>query len=246
MNTKEAREPNGMAESAGDGRGAAALQRQGRKLLLGSADVGGKLLLSHLVSKSGEWFVLHHAGQDAEAVTEQAVGDRRALTMTIVLVAASFDERERLRGELPARVAAAINGRASIDRNVIEVEDLRIDRDGHRVSVGGGDVSLSLREFNLLMALVERRDTVQSREALLGEAWGFGTRRNSRTIDTNVKRLRDKLGRAGRLIRTVRGVGYCFKTTPTAPQARKWRPDSTAGDTHDAGALRGVVTRAVA
>jgi DNA-binding winged helix-turn-helix (wHTH) protein len=208
--------------------------------------VGDDLVLSHLVSKAGEWFVLHHAGQEAEAVTERAVDDPRALTTMIVIVAASSDERERLRRELPTRVAAAINERSALDGNVIEVEDLRIDKDGHRVSVGGEDVALTRREFNLMMVLVERRNAVQSREALLHEAWGQGPRKNSRTIDTHVKRLRDKLGRVGRLIQSVRGVGYRFNTIPTAPRARERRPDSTARDARDAGASRRVMSRAVA
>jgi two-component system phosphate regulon response regulator PhoB len=66
-------------------------------------------------------------------------------------------------------------------------------------------------EFKLLLALMERRWRVQTRERLLSDVWDIHAEIDTRTIDTHVKRLREKLGKLGNLIETVRGLGYRFK-----------------------------------
>jgi two-component system phosphate regulon response regulator PhoB len=73
-------------------------------------------------------------------------------------------------------------------------------------------VQLTLLEFRLLRFLVEGRGRVRTREALLEQVWGYSTDVETRTVDTHVKRLRDKLGEAGDLIETVRGVGYRLRS----------------------------------
>jgi two-component system, OmpR family, phosphate regulon response regulator PhoB len=78
------------------------------------------------------------------------------------------------------------------------------------VTVGDKEVVLTALEFKLLVTLLERRGRVQARGTLLRDVWGFHSEIESRTVDTHVKRLRDKLGTAGRFIETVRGVGYLF------------------------------------
>ena len=75
-------------------------------------------------------------------------------------------------------------------------------------------MSLTALEFKLLVTLTERRDRVQARGTLLTDVWSIDAEVASRTVDTHVKRLRDKLGSAGRFIETVRGVGYRFSETP--------------------------------
>jgi two-component system phosphate regulon response regulator PhoB len=66
-------------------------------------------------------------------------------------------------------------------------------------------------EFKLLVTLMERRSRVQTRERLLSDVWDMDTGIDTRTIDTHVKRLREKLGKSGNFIETVRGLGYKFK-----------------------------------
>jgi two-component system phosphate regulon response regulator PhoB len=78
-------------------------------------------------------------------------------------------------------------------------------------------VVLTALEFKLLVTLTERRDRVQARGTLLSDVWSMDSEIASRTVDTHVKRLRDKLGTAGRFIQTVRGVGYRF--SERAPEA---------------------------
>jgi two-component system, OmpR family, phosphate regulon response regulator PhoB len=91
---------------------------------------------------------------------------------------------------------------------------LRIDRDGHRVWVGGSEVTLTALELRLLCTLYDRRGRVQSRAVLLDEVWRMSGDVNTRTVDTHVKRLREKLGSAGGYLETVRGVGYRFVASP--------------------------------
>jgi two-component system, OmpR family, phosphate regulon response regulator PhoB len=87
---------------------------------------------------------------------------------------------------------------------------LRFDREAHRVWVDGQEVELTALEFKLLVNLHERKNRVQTRAALLDAVWGIQAEVTTRTVDTHVKRLREKLGAAGRYIETVRGVGYRF------------------------------------
>jgi two-component system phosphate regulon response regulator PhoB len=87
---------------------------------------------------------------------------------------------------------------------------LLIDRSAHRVWVEDREVQLTALEFKLLGTLYDRRDRVQTRGSLLEDVWGASSDMATRTVDTHVKRLREKLGAAGDYIETVRGVGYRF------------------------------------
>ena len=87
---------------------------------------------------------------------------------------------------------------------------LRVDRDAHRVWVEDAEIALTALEFKLLVTLCDRRNRVQTRAALLDEVWGIEAELTTRTVDTHVKRLREKLGAARDYIETVRGVGYRF------------------------------------
>ena len=87
---------------------------------------------------------------------------------------------------------------------------LRVDRGAHRAWVDGEEVALTPLEMKLLWTLYERRGRVQSRGTLLDEVWEASPENNTRTVDTQVKRLREKLGLAGAYVETVRGIGYRF------------------------------------
>ena len=94
---------------------------------------------------------------------------------------------------------------------VVEFPDLLIDYSRHRVEVNGTEVALSSTEFKLLTGLVDAKGRVLSRDVILDRAWGRDCFVTPRTVDTHVRRLREKLKEAGRYIDTVRGVGYRFK-----------------------------------
>lgn len=116
--------------------------------------------------------------------------------------------------ELLLRVNAVLRRGTPAPAETIEFGELRIDGAAHRAWVDGAEVSLTALEFKLLCTLHERRNRVQTRGVLLRDVWGIDADVTTRTIDTHVKRLREKLGSAGRYVETVRGVGYRFSETP--------------------------------
>ena len=96
---------------------------------------------------------------------------------------------------------------------------LRIDDDAHRAWVDEVEIRLTALEFRLLTTFLSRRGRVQTREMLLSDVWGIQADVTTRTVDTHVKRLREKLGEAGDYLETVRGVGYRWRSTPTSVEA---------------------------
>ncbi len=118
--------------------------------------------------------------------------------------------------ELLLRIQAILRRRRPEKENepLIEFGHLRIDPAAHRVWIDETEIQLTALEFKLLVTLHERRNRVQTRDMLLDDVWGIDADITTRTVDTHVKRLREKLGRAGGYIETVRGVGYRFTATP--------------------------------
>jgi two-component system, OmpR family, phosphate regulon response regulator PhoB len=114
-----------------------------------------------------------------------------------------------LRRQRPAAEEAASPGAGS-GAGPVRFGVLTIDREAHRAWVAEEEVQLTALEFKLLCTLYDRRDRVQSRGTLLEDVWGASADMATRTVDTHVKRLREKLGAAGDYIETVRGVGYRF------------------------------------
>lgn len=92
--------------------------------------------------------------------------------------------------------------------DVLSIDKVVIDIARHKVNVDKKEIELTLLEFKLLLILAQRRGRVQSRERLLSDVWDMASDVTTRTIDTHIKRLRQKLGKSGRLIETVRGIGY--------------------------------------
>lgn len=116
--------------------------------------------------------------------------------------------------ELVLRVKKLVERRRHADAEVkaeqLRVGDLCVDIPRHMVSVGGEQVDLTATEFKLLCTLMQRRGRVQTRDQLLQDVWQYDNVIDTRTVDTHMRRLRDKLGSAARYIDTVRGVGYRF------------------------------------
>jgi two-component system phosphate regulon response regulator PhoB len=96
---------------------------------------------------------------------------------------------------------------------------VRVDRDAHRVWIDGQEVDLTVLELKLLTTLYDRRNRVQSRSSLLTDVWNVDADVTTRTVDTHVKRLRAKLGKAAKYVQTVRGVGYRFVSDPAERNA---------------------------
>ena len=85
---------------------------------------------------------------------------------------------------------------------------IQLDRGSMIATIGGKKLPLTSTEFRLLELLLRRAGSIQSRDALLSEVWGYQANLDTRTVDTHIRRLRDKMGKAGALVETVRGSGY--------------------------------------
>jgi two-component system phosphate regulon response regulator PhoB len=160
-------------------------------------------------------------------VCRQLKSDPKTRTIPVIMVTARVEEVDRVVGfeigaddyvtkpfstrELVLRARAVLRrGENPASPEILRIGNLTVDPDAHRVYVDGREVTLTALEFRLLLTLVQRRDRVQTRETLLNDVWGLNLNVETRTVDTHVKRLREKLGTAGVLIETVRGVGYRF------------------------------------
>ena len=111
--------------------------------------------------------------------------------------------------EMVSRVRAVLR-RTSPTRTEepLAIGDIRLDPGTHTVTVAGRAVTLTLKEFELLRSLMEKPGTVFTRDRLLSEVWGTDYDGETRTVDVHIRTLRQKLGEAGGMIGTVRGVGY--------------------------------------
>ncbi|MCU0571744.1 MAG: response regulator transcription factor [Syntrophobacteraceae bacterium] len=115
--------------------------------------------------------------------------------------------------ELILRVRAILR-RSTSDggtENFWQHEGLRVDFEGHKASLHGEEIALTATEFKLLVELVKSRGKVQTRDQLLDKVWGYHFEGYARTVDTHVRRLRQKLGVYSEWVETVRGVGYRFR-----------------------------------
>ena len=112
--------------------------------------------------------------------------------------------------ELILRVKVILKKQTESLENIEEVEfgAIKINLDAHEVSINDDEINLTALEFKLLKHLVQRRGRVQTRDQLLGDVWGYSSEVTTRTVDTHIKRLREKLGSVGDYIQTIRGVGY--------------------------------------
>ena len=96
------------------------------------------------------------------------------------------------------------------EEKILEYGSISMNLDAHKVKESGAEILLTALEFKLLKHLLKRKGRVQSRDQLLSDVWKLSTEVTTRTVDTHIKRLREKLGKSGDLIQTIRGVGYRF------------------------------------
>ena len=112
---------------------------------------------------------------------------------------------------LVARVEAILKRTAPDSKEVKDYGGVEIDKEGRTVKVDGKLIELSLREYELLTYLVENKDIALSRDKILNNVWNYDYYGDSRTIDSHIKKIRHKLGKKGKYIKTMRGVGYKFE-----------------------------------
>ncbi len=161
-------------------------------------------------------------------VCRRIKADPRTKHVPVLMLTAKGDEVDRVVGfevgaddyvtkpfsvrELVLRVKAVLRrsgaGARGLERPPEQVGPIRVDVDAHRAYADGVEITLTPLEFRLLTTLMARLGRVQSREQLLEDVWGMSAELETRTVDTHVKRLREKLGSGRDLLETVRGVGY--------------------------------------
>lgn len=112
---------------------------------------------------------------------------------------------------LVARVEAILKRTQGETKEVKEYGGIEIDKEGRTVTVDGKVLELSLREYELLIYLVENENIALSRDKILNNVWNYDYYGDSRTIDSHIKKIRHKLGKRGKYIKTMRGVGYKFE-----------------------------------
>ena len=155
---------------------------------------------------------------------------RKTSKVPIIMLTAKADERDELLGFelgvdeyitkpfspkiLVARVEAILRRtNVAVDDGVIDLGDIRMDKNAHEVLVGGKLIDLSYKEFELLSYFIDNQGIALSRERILNNVWNYDYFGDARTIDTHVKKLRNKMGEQGRYIRTIWGMGYKFEVT---------------------------------
>jgi len=208
------------------------LSREGFKIFTAASLKEGKELLD----KSFSLLVLDLMLPDGSGLDlcRELKSNQELMNIPIVILTAKDDEVDKVVGfelgaddyvtkpfsvrELILRIKAILKRGSSQKNETIEIErqfgDLVIDIDSHEVFVNKEQISLTALEFRLLSQLIDRRGRVQSRDQLLSDVWGYSAEVTTRTVDTHIKRLREKLGTMGKYVQTIRGVGYKFSRTP--------------------------------
>ncbi len=167
-------------------------------------------------------------GMDGFQTCRHIKQDKKLSGIPIIMLTAKGEEVDKVVGfelgaddyvvkpfsprELILRVKAILKrGRpGEEEKEILSADKITVDIPRHRVTVDKKEIKLTQLEFKLLVTLIKRRGRVQSRDRLLEDVWDMSCDVTTRTIDTHMKRLRSKLGKAGKLIETVRGIGYRF------------------------------------
>ncbi|SCX80749.1 response regulator [Alkaliphilus peptidifermentans] len=153
---------------------------------------------------------------------------REVSSVPILILTARSEESDKLFGfelgaddyitkpfsvkELIARVRALLRrSQQQISDEVIEIKNLKIDKKSHLALIDNAQLSLSPKEYDLLIYLVHNKNLALTRETILNGVWGYDYYGDLRTVDTHIKRLRKKLQLLGDSIKTVRGIGYRFE-----------------------------------
>lgn len=171
------------------------------------------ILLDVMMPKLDGWSVLRQIRQDSK--------------IPIIMLTARGEEQDELFGFelgvdeyiskpfspkiLVARVEAILKRTNQTNTEITEYGGIEIDKEGRNVKVDGKLVELSLREYELLVYLVDNTNIALSRDKILNNVWNYDYYGDSRTIDSHIKKIRHKLGKKGKYIKTIRGIGYKFE-----------------------------------
>ena len=172
------------------------------------------ILLDVMMPKLDGWSVLRQIRQENK-------------TVPIVMLTARAEEQDELFGFelgvdeyiakpfspkiLVARVEAILKRTIKEEKKIKDYDGIVIDNEGRTVTVDGKQIDLSFREYELLKYLLDNENIALSRDKILNTVWNYDYSGDSRTIDSHIKKIRHKLGKKGKHIQTIRGIGYKFE-----------------------------------
>ena len=172
------------------------------------------ILLDVMMPKLDGWSVLRQIRQENK-------------TVPIVMLTARAEEQDELFGFelgvdeyiakpfspkiLVARVEAILKRTIKEEKKIKDYDGIVIDNEGRTVTVDGKQIDLRFREYELLKYLLDNENIALSRDKILNTVWNYDYYGDSRTIDSHIKKIRHKLGKKGKHIQTIRGIGYKFE-----------------------------------
>lgn len=165
-------------------------------------------------------------GDDGYTILKKLKASHKTSDIPVIMLTSKTNEFDKVKGldlgaddyiekpfgvmELISRIKAVLrrttNSKTSLDR--ICVSNLCIDNGKHVVTVGDQEITLTYKEYELLYYLMKNKGLVVSRDKLINQIWGYDFEGESRTVDVHIRTLRLKIGQAGKLIQTIRSVGY--------------------------------------
>ncbi len=171
------------------------------------------ILLDVMMPKLDGWSVLRQIRQNSEipVIMLTARGEEQDELFGFELGADEYITKPFSPKILVARVEAILKRANQDEKEVKDYGGIEIDKEGRTVKVDGKSIELSLREYELLTYLVENENIALSRDKILNNVWNYDYYGDSRTIDSHIKKIRHKLGKKGKYIQTMRGIGYKFK-----------------------------------
>ena len=172
------------------------------------------ILLDVMMPKLDGWSVLRQIRQinkDVPIIMLTARGEEQDELFGFELGVDEYISKPFSPKILVARVEAILKRTGKDEREIKNYGGIEIDKEGRTVSVEGKNIELSLREYELLLYLVQNENVALSRDKILNNVWNYDYYGDSRTIDSHVKKIRHKLGKKGKYIKTIRGVGYKFE-----------------------------------
>ena len=171
------------------------------------------ILLDVMMPKLDGWSVLRQIRQESKVpiIMLTARGEEQDELFGFELGVDEYISKPFSPKILAARVGAILKRVGGDKKEITDCGGIQIDKDGRTVSVDGKPIELSLREYELLVYLVENKNIALSRDKILNNVWNYDYYGDSRTIDSHVKKIRHKLGKKGKYIKTIRGVGYKFE-----------------------------------
>ena len=171
------------------------------------------ILLDVMMPKLDGWSVLRQIRQESRVpiIMLTARGEEQDELFGFELGVDEYISKPFSPKILVARVEAILKRANQNTKEIKEYGGIEIDKAGRTVKVDGKIIELSLREYELLTYLVDNENIALSRDKILNNVWNYDYYGDSRTIDSHIKKIRHKLGKKGKYIKTIRGVGYKFE-----------------------------------